>query len=385
MSAGDGIDARFAGRLGAFAFDFALDAPPSGVTALYGPSGCGKTTLLRCIAGLNRVRDGHCRVNGELWQDGARLFAPTHRRALGYVFQEASLFPHLSVKANLRFGAPPAGAGPAPAVGWDEVVDLCGLAPLLDRAPRDLSGGERQRVALGRALLSQPRLLLMDEPLSALDDAAKADILPFLERLHDRLSLPALYVTHDMAEVERLADHLALIDRGRVVAAGPLGKLQSDPALPLAAARGAAVTLDGNDRGGRRSYGLTTVAVRGGAFVAPGRLGPVGARRRLRVLAGDVSLARRRPARARSSTCCRRACCRSRRSPPTNSSSSSASAPTAPATAFSRASPAARGSASASARARASTRRSRASRCRATAAAKLKRRRLSRRTGCGCR
>ena len=111
MSAGDGIDARFAGRLGAFAFDFALDAPPSGVTALYGPSGCGKTTLLRCIAGLTRVRDGHCRVNGELWQDGARLFAPTHRRALGYVFQEASLFPHLSVKANLRFGAPPAGAG----------------------------------------------------------------------------------------------------------------------------------------------------------------------------------------------------------------------------------------------------------------------------------
>jgi molybdate transport system ATP-binding protein len=289
MSAADGIEARFAGRLGAFAFDFALNAPPRGVTALYGPSGCGKTTLLRCIAGLNRIRDGHCRVNGELWQDGARLFAPTHRRALGYVFQEASLFPHLSVKANLRFGAPPADASPT--IGWDEVVDLCGLAPLLDRAPRDLSGGERQRVALGRALLSQPRLLLMDEPLSALDDAAKADILPFLERLRDRLSLPALYVTHDMTEVERLADHLALIDRGRVIAAGPLAELQSDPALPLAAARGAAVTLTGTIATIDDAYGLTTVAVRGGAFVAPGRLGPVGARRRLRVLAGDVSLA----------------------------------------------------------------------------------------------
>ena len=216
---------------------------------------------------------------------------PTHRRALGYVFQEASLFPHLSVKANLGFGAPPAGEEPAPAIGWDEVVDLCGLAPLLERAPHDLSGGERQRVALGRALLSQPRLLLMDEPLSALDDAAKADILPFLERLRDRLSLPALYVTHDMTEVERLADHLALIDRGRVVAAGPLGQMQSDPALPLAAARGAAVTLEGTIAAVDEAYGLTTVAVDGGAFVAPGRLGPFGARRRLRVLAGDVSLA----------------------------------------------------------------------------------------------
>jgi molybdate transport system ATP-binding protein len=291
MSLVGGIEARFAGTLGAFAFDFALRAPPRGVTALYGPSGCGKTTLLRCIAGLNRVRDGRCRIDGDVWQDGERLFVPTHRRALGYVFQEASLFPHLSVKSNLSFGAPQPGAGPAPAVGWDEVVDLCGLAPLLARAPRELSGGERQRVALGRALLSQPRLLLMDEPLSALDEAAKADILPFLERLRDRLSLPALYVTHDMTEVERLADHLALIDSGRIIAAGPLGHMQSDPALPLAAARGAAVTLEGTIAAVDDSYGLTTVAVSGGAFVAPGRLGPVGARRRLRVLAGDVSLA----------------------------------------------------------------------------------------------
>ena len=291
MSAAGGIEARFAGTLGAFTFDFALRAPPRGVTALYGPSGCGKTTLLRCIAGLNRVQDGHCHINDESWQEGARLFVPTHRRALGYVFQEASLFPHLSVKGNLSFGAPSAGAETASTIGWDEVVDLCGLAPLLDRAPRDLSGGERQRVALGRALLSQPRLLLMDEPLSALDERAKADILPFLERLRDRLSLPALYVTHDMTEVERLADHLALIDRGRVIAAGPLGQMQSDPALPLAAARGAAVTLEGAIVAVDEAYGLTTVGVSGGAFVAPGRLGPIGARRRLRVLAGDVSLA----------------------------------------------------------------------------------------------
>ena len=289
MSAAGGIAARFAGRLGGFAFDFALEAPARGVTALYGPSGCGKTTLLRCIAGLMRIGDGHCRINGEVWQDGERRFVPTHRRALGYVFQEASLFPHLSVKRNLLFGAPPQGA--AKAIAWDEVVDLCGLAPLLARAPRDLSGGERQRVALGRALLSQPRLLLMDEPLSALHDAAKAEILPFLERLRDRLALPALYVTHDMTEVERLADHLALIDRGRIVAAGPLAELQSDPKLPLAAARGAAVTLAGTIAAVDEQYGLTTVAVAGGQFVAPGRLGPIGARRRLRIVAGDVSLA----------------------------------------------------------------------------------------------
>ena len=279
------------------------------MTALYGPSGCGKTTLLRCIAGLNRVRDGGCRVNGEVWQDGEGVFLPTHRRPLGYVFQEASLFAHLSVKGNLRFGAPPAGERRRRSPGTRS-IELCGLGRLLDRAPRDLSGGERQRVALGRALLSQPRLLLMDEPLSALDAAAKAEILPFLERLRDRLSLPALYVTHDMAEVERLADHLALIDRGRVIAAGPLAEMQSDPALPLAAARGAAVTLAGTIAAVDDAYGLTTVAVARRRVRRAGPAGPIGARRRLRVLAGDVSLARRRPARARSSTCCRRACCR---------------------------------------------------------------------------
>jgi len=289
MSGESGISARFAGRVGGFGFNFALRAPGRGITALYGPSGCGKTTLLRCIAGLARVADGHCRVDGELWQDGERIFVPTHRRPLGYVFQEASLFPHLSVKANLCFGAPPPGA--VTAIAWDEVIELCGLARLLDRAPRALSGGERQRVALGRALLSQPRLLLMDEPLSALDEAAKAEILPFLERLRDRLSLPALYVTHDMTEVERLADHLALINLGRVTAAGSLAELQSDPKLPLATARGAAVSLAGTIAAIDDAYGLTTVAVRGGAFVAPGGLGPVGARRRLRILASDVSLA----------------------------------------------------------------------------------------------
>ena len=218
------ISVAFAGRLGAFELNSRFEASATGVTALFGPSGCGKTSVLRCIAGLQRVAHGACSVAGEIWQDD-RTFLPAHRRAVGYVFQEASLFPHLSVRRNLLFGAPE-DRGDAPVV-FDEIVDLLGLANLLDRAPQKLSGGERQRVAIGRALLSQPRLLLMDEPLSALDAETKSEILPFLERLHDRLALPVIYVTHDMREVERLADHLVLMERGRVIGAGPLGDIQA--------------------------------------------------------------------------------------------------------------------------------------------------------------
>src|SRR5918912_425364 len=239
MSGPGTIRVAFKGTLGRFVLDASFAVPATGVTALFGPSGCGKTTVLRAVAGLQRLAEGYCAVDGDVWQDG-RSFRPTHRRPIGYVFQEASLFPHLSVRRNLLYGAPRAG-GPAE-IGFDEVTDLLGLSRLLDRSPRNLSGGERQRVAIGRALLSSPRLLLMDEPLSALDRPTKDEILPFLERLHDRLSLPVLYVSHDMAEIERLADHLVLMRAGRVVAAGPLGDLQSDPSLPLAAARDAAVS-----------------------------------------------------------------------------------------------------------------------------------------------
>ncbi len=251
--------------------------------------------MLRCIAGLQRLRDGYCRVGGAVWQDGETAFLPPHRRPLGYVFQDARLFPHLSVRRNLTFGAPRASGRGTDAIVFDEVVDLLALEPLLDRSPRHLSGGERQRVALGRALLSEPRLLLMDEPLSALDAAAKAEILPFIERLHDRLSLPSIYVTHDMAEVERLADHLVLMQSGRVIAAGPLAELQSDPSLPLAASRDAAVSLEGRIEHIDAADGLMSVAVTGGAFLVTAS-GAVGERRRLRIVAGDVSLAREAPA-----------------------------------------------------------------------------------------
>jgi len=296
MTAG-GIRAEFRGAIGAFALDAAFTAPSKGVTAIFGPSGCGKTTLLRCIAGLLRLRDGLCEIDGELWQARDETFLPTHRRPLGYVFQEASLFPHLPVRRNLLFGAPKPRAIAAldSPIAFDEIVDLLGVAPLLDRSPKNLSGGERQRVAIGRALLSQPKLLLMDEPLSALDRATKDEIMPFLERLHDRLSLPILYVSHDIAEIERLADRIVLMDRGKVLAEGALADLESDPALPLATSREAAVTLDGVVEAYDLAFGLITLAVPGGRFVSSAPGAPVGEHRRIRVVARDVSLARAPP------------------------------------------------------------------------------------------
>ena len=296
MSAPHAIRAEFRGTIGKFALDAGFTAPAKGVTALFGPSGCGKTTVLRCIAGLLRV-DGVCEIDGEVWQDQNGAFLPTHKRPLGYVFQEASLFQHLSVRGNLLFGAPRKDGGRAnEAIAFDEVVELLGVERLLDRSPRNLSGGERQRVAIGRALLSQPKLLLMDEPLSALDRATKNEILPFLERLRDRLNLPVVYITHDIAEVERLADQLVLMEKGRVVGAGVLEELQSDPSLPLAAARDAAVTFDGAVEASDKAYGLLTLKIRGGSLTVPAPPAPVGERRRIRVIASDVSLTCETPA-----------------------------------------------------------------------------------------
>lgn len=290
----NGIVARFAGKLGSFAFDIGFEAPDTGVTALFGPSGCGKTTALRCIAGLERLADGYFALgDGTVWQDGGS-FVPPHRRAVGYVFQEASLFPHLSVTENLRFGLKRCAAAEKP-VAFDEVVALLGLAKMLDRSPNRLSGGERQRVAIGRALLSQPRLLLMDEPLSALDRFSKDEILPYLERLHDALSIPVIYVSHDIAEVERLADRIVLLKGGRVAAAGSIADVLSDPALPLSRRADASVILDGIVTAVDGGYGLTRLSVAGAELLVPGALGEIGTRRRVRVPAGDVSLCREVP------------------------------------------------------------------------------------------
>lgn len=289
------LEARFAGRLGTFTLDVAFTAPARGITALFGPSGCGKTSVLRCVAGLQRL-EGRFAVAGDVWQD-ARHFRPTHRRPLGYVFQEANLFPHLSVRANLLYGhRRTVGRGGAETIRPEEVVELLGLARLLDRAPQHLSGGERQRVAVGRALLTQPRLLLMDEPLAALDRFSKDEILPYLERLHAVLSVPVLYVSHDIAEVERLADHLVLLREGRVLASGPLTALQADPRLPIARLPEAGVTLPARVVGQEAAYGLSVVEIAGGRLLVPGDLGPADAPHRLRIAASDVSLARQPPA-----------------------------------------------------------------------------------------
>ncbi|ETD83526.1 molybdenum ABC transporter ATP-binding protein [Rhodobacter capsulatus] len=286
------ISARFSGRQGDFTLDAAFEVPGQGVTALFGPSGCGKTTVLRCMAGLTRLPGGHLVVNGVTWQEG-RQITPPHRRAVGYVFQEASLFTHLSVRENLVYGLRRA-RGPL-RISEAEVTQLLGIDPLLRRPTATLSGGERQRVAIGRALLSQPELLLMDEPLSALDRISRDEILPYLERLHASLQMPVILVSHDLSEVERLADTLVLMEAGRVRAAGPIAAMQADPNLPLIHRPDLAAVIEGVVIALDPAYGLSTLQVPGGRIVVPGNLGPIGARRRLRVPATDVSLGRHAP------------------------------------------------------------------------------------------
>lgn len=291
----DAISVAFRGRVGSFQLDVAFAAPMRGITALFGPSGCGKTTVLRCVAGLERL-PGRLVVGGDVWQDGAAgMFLAPHRRQIGYVFQDACLFPHLSVRDNLLYGARRAGLGAKPTCAPDlaSIVGMLGLSHLLDRSPARLSGGERQRVAVGRALLSRPRVLLMDEPLAALDRMTKDEILPYFETLHETLALPIIYVSHDMGEIERLADTLVMMSGGRIVASGPLRALQTDPALPLLTAPDATVVIDGRIQALDPEFDLTLFAVDGGVVMVAGRLGSVGELRRLRIAASDVSLSRR--------------------------------------------------------------------------------------------
>ena len=286
------ITFEFKGTLGEFELDASFDVPSTGITGLVGPS--GKTTILRAIAGLERL-PGRLSVGGEVWQSPDGLFLETHRRPIGYVFQEPSLFSHLSVRKNLTYGerrAPPNSGDP---IRFDDVVGLMGIGRLLDRTTRDLSGGERQRVAIGRALLARPRLLLMDEPLAALDPRNKDEILPYLETLHEDLAIPIVYVSHDMTEVERLADQLVLVDEGKVVASGKLADVLTRTHLPIARRPDAAVVLDARVKGFDDAYDLTELEIGGTVLWAPGRISDVGGSRRVRIVAADVSLARERP------------------------------------------------------------------------------------------
>ncbi|MCQ4346748.1 molybdenum ABC transporter ATP-binding protein [Pseudomonas stutzeri] len=288
---GDGIRARFRVAFAGFALDVDLRLPGRGVTALFGHSGSGKTTCLRCVAGLQRAGEARLEVNGELWQDSAAgLFVPTHRRALGYVFQEASLFPHLSVRRNLEFGLKRIDQATR-RVSWERVVELLGIGHLLERMPEGLSGGERQRVGIARALLTSPRLLLMDEPLAALDLKRKQEILPYLERLHDELDIPVLYVSHSPDEVARLADHLVLLDRGRVVAQGALQQTLARLDLPTALGEDAGVVIEARVAEHDPAYHLTRLDFPGGSVLVARRPEAVGHKLRFRLHARDVSLA----------------------------------------------------------------------------------------------
>lgn len=283
------IIARFRIERSDFLFDVDLRIPGSGITALYGRSGSGKTTCLRCIAGLERTRDGYLNVNGACWQDG-RDRLPVHRRPLGVVFQEASLFPHLSVERNLRFGLQRVGSSEH-RVDFDETVELLALSALLHRAPDALSGGQRQRVAIGRALLSSPELLLMDEPMASLDAASKAEILPYLERLHARLSIPVIYVSHQLAEVTRLADHMVLLDNGRVLAEGALSHLLARNDLPLAVDEDAVAVVDATVRNHDDTHQLTALTITHGTPLWVARMPhAIGTALRLRIPARDVAL-----------------------------------------------------------------------------------------------
>jgi molybdate transport system ATP-binding protein len=282
------IEARFRLTRGDFTLDASLTIPSCGVTAVFGPSGCGKTTLLRAVAGLERDPGGRLSVSGDTWHDSA-CFVPTHRRAVGFVFQEASLFSHLTVRGNLAYGFKRVPPGER-RVSFSEAVELLGVQPLLNRNPAELSGGERQRVAIARALLASPRLLLLDEPLTGLDAASKTEILPFLERLHEELRIPVIYVSHHFDEIARLADYLVLMDAGRVVAAGPLAELLRRLDLPLAHAPDAESIVETTVAGHDEVYGLTTLGFPAGRFTVPRVDLPVGRGVRVRVLARDVSL-----------------------------------------------------------------------------------------------
>jgi molybdate transport system ATP-binding protein len=291
-----GIQARFKLDWPGFGLDVDLDLPARGVTALFGRSGSGKTTLLRCIAGLERAPQGRLTVNGAVWQDdehkgqhGGGHWLPTHQRPLGYVFQEASLFPHLTVLGNLRYGLKrTSGAQPA---DLDAAIELLGIRPLLERKPDRLSGGERQRVSMARALALRPRLLLMDEPLAALDHQRKQEILPYLERLHRALDIPVLYVSHAPHEVARLADHIVVLESGRAVATGPLTETLARLDLPIQLGEDVGVVLDAVVAERDAQWHLARVEFPGGSLWVRDGGQAIGDPVRVRILARDVSIA----------------------------------------------------------------------------------------------
>lgn len=284
------IRAEFHLQRGRFALEVKLDLPARGVTALFGPSGCGKTTLLRCIAGLEFDPQGQLSINSDVWQQG-KQFRPVHQRELGYVFQEASLFPHLNVRKNLEYGYRRV-AVKARQIELVEVIRMLGLEELLQKFPEQLSGGQRQRVALGRALLTSPKLLLMDEPLAALDQQSKAEIIPYLETVFQSLSIPVIYVSHAIEEVAQLAQHMVLLVDGKTLASGDIHSMLTRDDLPIAHAENAAAIIDAQVLKFDPAYNMLSVAFESFQLLVPFREPPMAQQVRIRVAARDVLISK---------------------------------------------------------------------------------------------
>jgi len=278
-------------RLGSFSLDIQFEVEGGGITALFGRSGAGKTSTVNVIAGLRRPDSGRVALDGDvLFDSTAGIDVAPERRRIGYVFQEGRLFPHMTAAGNLAYGMRRIQA-PDRSVSFDHVVDLLGLRGLLYRRPADLSGGEKQRVAVGRALLMSPRVLLMDEPLASLDAPRKGEILPFIERLREDLSIPVVYVSHVIEEIVRLADRMVLMSDGRVAAQGPVEEVMSRIDLqPLTGRYEAGAVVTALVSGYDRDYDLTHLTFAGGVMQIPGIEVPVGERLRIRIRARDVAL-----------------------------------------------------------------------------------------------
>ena len=281
------ISARFHIDHGRFTFGVDIAIPEKGITGVFGPSGCGKTTLLRAIAGLDHFPQGYIRIGGEVWQD-TTTFVPTYKRMVGYIFQESNLFTHMTVKKNLKYGLSRVPKGRE--LSMDTIVDLLDISALMDQYPRNLSGGEQQRVAIARAILASPRLLLMDEPLASLDLDRKREIIPYIEALNHDLGMPIIYVSHDRDEITRLADHLLLMDHGKIISSGSIADVLTRVDLPLAKSADAESIIRAKVRDYDSKYQLSILESSVGQVVIPGEKLELGRDVRLRIPARDVSL-----------------------------------------------------------------------------------------------
>ena len=283
------LSVDFKHRFGDFSMDVSFDAP-EGITVLFGRSGSGKTNIIKCVSGLVNPDQGHIASNGVVLFDSRnKIRQPPHKRRIGYVFQEDRLFPHLTVAQNLNYGRRFAAPGPNKK-DIDQIAELLGLQNLLSRKPALLSGGEKQRVAIGRALLSDPQLILADEPLAALDAARKEEILPYFEHLRDYVNVPILYVTHSAAEVSRLATTVVALEAGRVVRQGPAADVLSDPQVTPLGAGAAGAFLNATVKL-HHDDGISELDAQGMPLLLPGVSYPVGTRLRVRIEAQDIMIA----------------------------------------------------------------------------------------------